>query len=199
MNIEEKDNTLTLSRVYNAPKQLVFDMFQNPLVSLWWGPESWPMKESEMDFQVGGTWLYEMIGPDGTEAWATATYEEIDAPNKIVYRDAFCDADGTINESLPKGLITITFSEVNGQTTLQLLAAYESVEKRQQIVGMGMLEGMKDTWSQLDRILTIKQQHKAQTDDTIGDVAPVTPVTATPPVAPVAPDAPTDNTTLQIH
>jgi uncharacterized protein YndB with AHSA1/START domain len=184
MNIEEKDNTLTLSRVYNAPKQLVFDMFQNPLISLWWGPESWPLKESEMDFRPGGTWQYAMEGPDGTQAWAIATYQEIDAPNKIVYRDAFCDADGTVNPSLPTGLLTFTFDEVNGQTTLTLQATYESAEKRQQIVAMGMVEGMKDTWNQLDEVLTVKQQHQAKAADAIGGVTPVDP---------------TDNTTLQVR
>lgn len=196
MNIEENDTTITLTRMYNAPKDLVFGMFQNPLVSLWWGPESWPLTDSDMDFVPGGTWHYGMVGPDGTEVWSIATYEEIDAPNKIVYRDAFSNADGDIDETRPKGHITITFDETApNQTKLTLQATYASPEQRQQIVAMGMIEGMKDTWSQLDTVLTVKMRVRAQT------ALPVVPTTQDAPTLPTAttpPEAP-DTTTLQVR
>lgn len=158
MNIEEKGNEITITRTYDAPKTLVFSMFQNPYITKWWGPQHWPVTVSNMDFRPGGTWHYNMAGPKGEEAWGIATYEEIDEPDKIVFRDAFSDAEGNINEELPQSRTVLTFDEVDGKTTLTLHGVFESPEQRQKVVEMGMLEGMKDTWNQLDDLLRELQQ-----------------------------------------
>lgn len=153
MKIEENGESITLTKVYDAPKELVFSMFQNPYITKWWGPTSWPVEVSEMDFRPGGSWHYNMVGPDGTEAWGLATYEEIDEPNKIVYRDSFSDAEGLIDPTLPQNTTTITFDETDGKTTLTLHGVFDSPEDREKVVKMGMIEGMKDTLLQLENLL----------------------------------------------
>jgi uncharacterized protein YndB with AHSA1/START domain len=158
MNIEQKENILTLTKTFKAPKKLVFSMFQSPNIEKWWGPSTWPVKESEMDFKPGGAWHYCMAGPDGAESWGKAIYEEIDEPNKIVFRDYFSDAEGNINESLPSGVMTLLFNEENGETTLTTHAEYESPEAVQKLVDMGMVEGVKETWTQLEKLLAEEQR-----------------------------------------
>lgn len=157
MQIEQKGGTITLSKVFDAPKELVFSMFKNPHIKEWWGPSTWPVSVSEQDFRPGGSWLYNMVGPDGTESWGKVLYEEIDEPNKIVYRDYFSDADGKVDETLPAGLVTITFEESGGQTTLTSRGDYQSPEDVKRLVEMGMIEGVKETWDQLEQLLAKKQ------------------------------------------
>lgn len=156
-NIEQKDNQLILSRVFDAPKELVFSMFTGDHIAKWWGPTHWPVKVSHMDFRPGGEWHYCMVGPDGEEAWGKALYDEIDEPNKIIYRDVFSDKEGNVDTSLPQGRVEILFEDEDGKTKLTTRGTYESADAVNKLVEMGMLEGIKDTWEQLDDLL-----HKAQ-------------------------------------
>lgn len=158
MKIEQQDSTITLSKVYQAPRELVFQMFQNPHIKQWWGPTHWPVEVSDQDFRVGGSWHYNMVGPDGTKSWGKALYDEIDAPNMIVYRDYFSDADGNINESLPGGKTTVTFADQDGGTLLTMRGEYQSPEDIKKLTEMGMIEGVKDTWNQLEKLLEQAQE-----------------------------------------
>ncbi len=156
--IAQDGKSITISRVYDAPKALVFSMFKEPEhVAKWWGPSSWPVDVCDIDFRPGGVWHYNMVGPNGEKAWGKAVYQEIDEPNKIVFRDAFSDEAGNENNDLPTGISTVTFEEQDGKTTLTLHGEYKTVEEREKIVAMGMLEGMKETWGLLDDLLKTVQ------------------------------------------
>ena len=89
----------------------------------------------------------------GEEFWSKASYVEIVAPEKIVWTDAFCDAEGNVNEDLPQGSMTITLTEQDGVTTFRNEVAFTSNEERDQIVAMGMIEGMTMTLNQLEGLL----------------------------------------------
>ena len=153
MKVERTETTLTFTKVFNAPKELVFSMFQNPNVAEWWGPETYPVGTSDQDFKVGGTWHYSMVGPENHEVWGKIIYEEIDDPNRIVVRDYFSDADGNIDETLPATKSVISFIEVDDETTLTMSGEYESAEDIQKVVEMGMIEGIEDTWDQLEALV----------------------------------------------
>lgn len=161
MEYEINDATITLKQTFDAPKDVVFSMFQNPHIAKWWGPSTYPVTVSRQDFSVGGTWHYCMTGPEGEQAWGKAIYDEIDQPNKITYRDYFSDADGTIDESLPAGTITILFNEVDGKTTVTSIGTYESADAITKLVEMGMIDGVTETWVQLDKLLN-KMQSQSQ-------------------------------------
>lgn len=152
--IEQTDTEVIISRIYDAPRDLVFEMFKNPeYVAQWWGPTTWPVTVCTIDFRPGGTWHYCMSGPDGQEAWGKAVYQAIDEPNSIVYQDSFSDAMGNENRELPQAIVTVTFEDDDGMTKLTFRTAYESSQDRQKVVDMGMIEGVRDTWNQLDRLL----------------------------------------------
>jgi len=150
----QTENTIVFTKVFDAPRELVFEMFKNPEhLAKWWGPETWPATIQSFDFKPGGVWHYYMTGPDGTKAWGKATFTDIDEPNSISLEDVFSDEDGNVDESLPQGQTTITFSEVDGKTTLTLTGVYKTVDDAKKVVEMGMIEGMTDTWNQLERLL----------------------------------------------
>jgi hypothetical protein len=83
------------------------------------GPRTWPMAECSMEFRVGGIWHYCLRGPNkGDESWGRAMFTEIAAQERIVYTDAFSDADGNIEEGMPQTQSTIEFADTDGRTRL---------------------------------------------------------------------------------
>lgn len=159
LNVEQIDNKITLWRVYDAPKELVFSMFKNPEhLAKWWGPTTWPATIVKFEFEPGGVWHYYMQGPDGEKAWGMATFKEIDEPNSISFTDVFSDENGNVDASLPTGQSLITFEEIDGGTKLTMEGVYQSAEEVKKLVEMGMIEGMKDTWSQLERLIAENKQ-----------------------------------------
>lgn len=149
------DNGLVISASFNAPRGLVFRAHsESDLISQWWGPEGFPVNNSTMDFRVGGEWLYSMRSDEsGEEFWSKAVYHEIVVPEKIVWSDAFCDAEGNVNTEMPQGKATVTFTEVDGVTTARTEIHYPDNEQRDTVVQMGMLEGMTMTLNQLEGLL----------------------------------------------
>lgn len=153
----ENGNVLILERVFNAPKHLVFQAFKEPKhLKHWWGPKGWELPVCNVEFRPGGVWHYCMKCVDqnqgdfyGMESWGKAVYKEIDEPNRIVYVDYFSDAEGNVNEALPSTEVTLTFIEEEGRTKLVNRAVYASEESLQTVLGMGMLQGITETWGRL--------------------------------------------------
>lgn len=159
MNVETKNRELIITRNFNAPKNLVFEVWSDcKHLKHWWGPKEWPMNECEMDFREGGAWRYCLRGPnEGDESWGKAIYQEIKNPGKIVYKDHFTDSEGTINEEMPDLLITVEFIESEGQTRQIQTALFDSVETRKKITDMGFVEGMSSSLDRLEEHLAVIQ------------------------------------------
>lgn len=152
--VETSERELVLTRTFAAPPELVFEAYSScEHIKNWWGPRSWPVTKCSMDFQVGGTWHYCMQGPDGTEAWSIVTYEEIVPSERIAYRDAFSDEDGTINEALPQTRSSVEFEEADGRTVVTIRAVYPTAADLQTVVDMGMIPGITETLDRLDEHL----------------------------------------------
>lgn len=154
---EIKGGELTITRVFNAPRPLVFAAYTEPEhLMRWWGPSEYPMASCTVDLRPGGTWHYCMKSrTTGDEAWGIAIYSAIEAPKRLVYTDAFSDAEGHINEALPTAEVTMTFEEVgSNRTRVVSTTKYASEEALQAVVQMGMIEGITETMGQLDALLT---------------------------------------------
>lgn len=154
-NVETKGKTLIIERIFEAPPSLMFDVWSDcKHLKHWWGPKEWPMNECEMDFREGGEWLYCLRGPNkGDEAWGKAIYDEIDKPQKIVYRDYFTDNEGNINEEMPGSKTVLEFFEHNGVTRQVSTTEYESPESLKTVLDMGMIDGMNSSMERLDKYL----------------------------------------------
>lgn len=145
------DRLLVLERVFDAPRELVFDAFSTAEhLKMWWGPKGWSLPVCNIDFRPGGEWHYCMLSPDGDmESWGKAVYEEIVPPDRIVYVDYFSDADGNVNTEMPETRITMTFVDEAGKTRLISSAEYASEDAIRTVLDMGMLQGVGETWDRL--------------------------------------------------
>ena len=75
---DEQTGKMVVERIFNAPRELVFAAYTEPdRIAQWWGPRGWNMRNVKMDVRPGGVWHYVMTGPDGTESWGMATYQEV--------------------------------------------------------------------------------------------------------------------------
>lgn len=157
----ENDNVLVLERVFDAPRELVFQMFKDPEhLKRWWGPRGWDVPFCTVDFRPGGEWRYCMKCVDknqgdfyGMESWGKGVYKAINEPESIVYTDYFSDADGNVNTEMPSTDVTMEFIDVGGKTRLVSRSAYASAESLKAVMEMGMLQGITETWDRLEEHL----------------------------------------------
>lgn len=113
-----------ISRVFNAPRDLLWKAFIDPLrMKEWWGPKGFKVSVSKMDLRPGGTYHYCLIAPDGSLIWGKFVYREIDPPERIVLVSSFSDeAGGTTRHPMTPNwplemLSTFTFEEQPGGTS----------------------------------------------------------------------------------
>ncbi|UVI32939.1 SRPBCC domain-containing protein [Paenibacillus spongiae] len=157
----ENDRVLVLERVFDAPRELVFNMFKEAEhLKHWWGAKGWELPVCNIDFRPGGVWHYCMKCIDqnlgeyyGMESWGKGVYKEIVEPEKIVYTDYFSDAEGNENENMPSTVIKLEFIDLGGRTKLVNRAEYASAEALKTITDMGALEGIAETWERLEKRL----------------------------------------------
>lgn len=95
----------------------------------------------------------------GMESWGKALYKEITVPEQVIYTDGFSDAEGNISKDLPETLVQLDFIDLEGQTKLVNIGKYSSPDALQQVIDMGMLEGISQTFDNLDAHLENLQKN----------------------------------------
>jgi uncharacterized protein YndB with AHSA1/START domain len=150
---------MVVTRVFDAPRELVWKAWTDPkYVMQWWGPQGFTAPFCEMDFRVGGKFLYCMRAPDGQEFWNGGEYHEIVLHEKIVSSMYFSDSKGNKVEPAQLGIEheaidgahdVILFEDLgNGQTKLTFIGN----ETMQNAVNSGQLEGTKQI---LDKVAAV--------------------------------------------
>jgi len=121
---ETKSDEFVISRVLDAPRELVWKCFTDPEhMKQWWGPKGFVVKVSKMDLRPGGTYHYCLQGPDGAPMWGKMAYREISPMDRIVFINSFSDeAGGTSRHPMaptwPLEMLSIfTFEDVPGGKT----------------------------------------------------------------------------------
>ena len=144
------DREIVMTRVFNAPRKLVFDAWTEPeLVKRWLlGPPGWTMPVCEIDLRVGGAYRFEWLGQDGTVMGMGGIYRDIVIPERIVNTQLF-DEDWTGGETLG----TLLFVERDGKTTLTNKVLYSSREARDGALKTDMAKGVEMGYARLDEIL----------------------------------------------
>ena len=145
------DREIVVVRSFNAPRDLVFDAFSKPeLVQRWMlGTDGWSMPVCTIDFKVGGKGRYEWKSPDGQHGMALSTeFVEIVPPARIVHKEVF---DGTPQPV--ESIITSTFVETAGRTTLTMVIRYPSPDVRDFMLKSGMEHGMSQSFQRLATML----------------------------------------------
>ena len=143
------EREIEVSRRFDAPRKLVFEAFTKPdLVKRWLGPmRGWAMDVCEIDLKPGGRYRY-IWRRDNSEMIVTGTYREVAPPDKIVHTEQF---EKPWYEG--EAVITTTFVESNGQTTVTMTMLHQSQASRDAVLKSGMELGMMETYDQLEALL----------------------------------------------
>jgi uncharacterized protein YndB with AHSA1/START domain len=145
------DREIVMTRVFQAPRRLVFDAFTKPeLVKQWLlGPPGWSMPVCEIDLKVGGTYRYVWRrDSDGSEMGLGGVYREIVPQERIVSTEVF-DKAWYPGEAVG----TIVLSEQGGKTTVTQTVLYQSREARDGILKSGMEKGVAMSYDRLAELL----------------------------------------------
>ena len=137
--------TIEISRLIDAPRALVFEVFTNPKhIDAWWGPEGFRNETHSMKFEEGGIWHYTMHGPDGKDWPNWIGYKRIVLNELLTY-----DHGGELNE--PAHFTgEIRFADEAGKTRVTLSLLLPSVEDKEAKVKFGTVQGGEQTLSRLD-------------------------------------------------
>jgi len=159
------DKQIIIERVFEAPRERVWKAWtEADEVKKWWGPAGFTAPHVEIDFKVGGKYLYAMHGPAGTEfdrdLWSAGEYKEIVPLEKIVVSDYFSDEHGNKMNPSEHGLstdmpaemdVTVKFEELDGgNTKLSIIYPVPQTEAQYQAMKNS---GMEQGWgTSLDKL-----------------------------------------------
>jgi uncharacterized protein YndB with AHSA1/START domain len=141
-------------RDFDAPVSQVWQAWTNQqLLDEWWAPKPWKAKTKSMDFREGGTWLYSMVGPDGSESFCRADYHTIEVEKNFTASDSFCDEHGEPTNELPRMNWRNTFIPTNKGTRVEIEITFANIEDLEKIMEMGFKEGFAAAHGNLDELL----------------------------------------------
>ena len=140
-----------ITRVFDAPARLLFEAYSKPEhIKKWFGPVGWPVTMAEIDFRVGGRFRFAMTGPSGEQNTPFGgEYLEIVPDRRIVFDNGF-EMPGA-----QRMVMTVTFDERDGKTTLTIRTLFESQAMKAEHLGMGFDQG---TNSGLDQLAELAAQ-----------------------------------------
>ena len=150
------DREVKVTRSFKAARPLVYRAYTEPALLQRWllGPPGWTMPVCEMDVRVGGRYRWRWRSDkDGAEFGFAGTFREVAPPSRLVHTETY--DPGTVNDEYPQNeaLVSVTFSEDGGITTVTTLIAFASREVRDAAVSTGMTDGMEQSYQLLDALL----------------------------------------------
>lgn len=158
MVAKNKPNEFTIVRVYDAPVKAVWDAWTDPeQVVQWWGPRGFTLTTHSKDLRAGGTWVYTMHGPDGTDYPNRTYYYEVEKYSRLVYDH------GASGDRPPLFRVTAVFTEVKkGKTRLEMTMALATAEAAAEIKKFIKKAGGEATWDRLGEFLAKRLADKEQ-------------------------------------
>ncbi len=147
--------TMTLTAEFEATPERVWELWADPRqLERWWGPPTYPATFTAHDLAPGSHIEYHMTGPTGDQPHGFWDVVEADPPHRLVFVDGFANEDGTPNDDLPRGEARVTIEPIGaGRTRMSIESQFSSTEAMEQVLAMGMEEGLKQAVGQIDAIL----------------------------------------------
>src|SRR5688572_16734979 len=148
------DQEIRLTRLFNAPRHLVFEAMTKPAhVRRWWGclGDGYSVPVCEIDLRPGGKWRFVNRHPKG-EAAFHGEYQEIAPPDRLVFTEIFEDFPDS------PSLVTAEFTEEHGQTRMTVTARYQSLEVRDMVIASGMAKGAGISYDRLEEVVADLQR-----------------------------------------
>jgi uncharacterized protein YndB with AHSA1/START domain len=147
--------TMTVEAEFNASADRVWQLWADPRqLERWWGPPTYPATFTRHALTPGSRVEYHMTGPTGDKAHGSWDVLEVEPPRRILLRDGFTHEDGTPNMDLPIIMMRVSIEEIGqGRTRMSIESVFSSTEGMEQVLAMGMEEGMTQAVGQIDGIL----------------------------------------------
>ena len=142
------DTEITLTRLFDAPRHLVFEAMSKPEhIKRWWGNlgDGYSVPECEVDLRVGGKWRAVNRHPQG-DAEFYGVYKEINPPARVVFTEIFAPFPDA------ESIVTTVLTEEGGKTRLTATSKYPSKEVRDMVLGTGMERGAALSYDRLDEV-----------------------------------------------
>jgi uncharacterized protein YndB with AHSA1/START domain len=141
-------NEIRITRIYDASVETVWDAWIDPdQVAQWWGPRGFTTTTYSKDVSPGGSWVYNMRGPDGTDYPSRANYLEVEKYTKLVYDH------GTSDDRPPVFRVTVLFSDLKGKTKMEMSMTLPTPEAAEETRLIIKKFGGYSTWDRLSEYL----------------------------------------------
>ncbi len=147
--------TMTFTAELDASPERVWQLWADPRqLERWWGPPTYPATFTQHDLSPGSRVAYHMTGPEGDQPRGWWEIVEADAPRSLVFRDGFANDDGQPNDDLPVTEVRVQVEDIGaGRTRMSIESVFPSAQAMEQLLAMGMEEGLKQAIGQIDAIL----------------------------------------------
>jgi uncharacterized protein YndB with AHSA1/START domain len=146
--------TMTVVADFAATRERLWEAYTDPRqIERFWGPVEWPATFVRHDVFVGGRSTYFMTGPDGERSAGFWEFLAVDDGKFFEVRDGFADDDGVENTAMPSMRMTFSFEDTDAGSRLVTTTHFGSLDQLEQLLGMGMEEGMASAMGQIDDVL----------------------------------------------
>lgn len=146
--------TLTVVGEYPVPVERLWEAYADPRqLERFWGPVEWPATFTRHDMRVGGMSSYYMTGPNGEKSAGWWRFLAVDPGRGFEVEDGFAHEDGTPNESMPSMRISFRFEATPTGSRMVSVTTFPSLEVMEQLLQMGVEEGLRSALGQLDAVL----------------------------------------------
>lgn len=147
--------TMTLTAELDASPERVWQLWADPRqLERWWGPPTYPATFTEHDLAPGSHVAYYMTGPEGDRPHGYWEIVEADAPRSLMFRDGFANDDGSPNPEFPVTTGRVSIEEIGaGRSRMTFETHFPSVQALEQLLAMGMEQGLTEAVGQIDAIL----------------------------------------------
>lgn len=146
--------TMTVVADFQVPVRRLWDAYCDPRqIEKFWGPVEWPATFLRHDVAVGGESQYFMSGPDGEKSCGWWEFLEVEEGKRFVVLDGFSNPDGTKSDFAPPMRMDFIFEPTDSGSRLTTTTLFASIETLNQMLEMGMEEGMSSAMSQIDAVV----------------------------------------------
>lgn len=149
MEVNKENKTIKMERVYNFPRDLVWNVSTDPkLISEWWGPAQYTTKLDKMEMKPGGQWRFVQIDKDGKEEAFHGEYKEVNPPESFTWTFEW--------EGMPGHVLTETYTYEaieDNKTKVTSITTFDTLEDLEGMIATGMEGGAKETMDRLEKLL----------------------------------------------
>ncbi len=148
--------TMTVTADLDATVERVWDLWADPRqFEQWWGPPGYPVTVSDHEVRTGGRIAFSMGGTDGDRHDSTWEVVAADPPHHLELRDADVDDEGRPNDGNAMTAMIVTIAaQDGGGAVMAIRTHFDSLEGMEQVLAMGIEEGMRMVVSQIDELLS---------------------------------------------